>query len=58
MYKIARQPVGNHCIKQGLVLCDHLERWDEGVRGEAQEGECVCIYIADSLRCTPETQCW
>ena len=56
MYMIARQLVGNRIEHRelGLVLCDNLERWDEGVRGEAQAGGDVCC-IADSLRCTPET---
>ena len=37
------------------VLCDDLDGWDGGGRREVQEGEDICIHIADSLRCTAET---
>lgn len=30
------------------MLCDDLEVWDGGVgRREVQEGEDICVYIAD-----------
>ena len=38
------------------MLCDDLDGWDgAGGRREAQEGGNICIHIADSLRCTAET---
>ena len=39
-----------------VVLSDDLEGWGEA-RGwkQAQEGGDICIHIADSLRCTAET---
>ena len=38
------------------MLCDHLEGWDGDGGREAQEGgDMGCIYIADSLCCTTET---
>ena len=36
------------------MLCDDLDQWDGGAR-EVQEGEDICIHIADSLHCTAET---
>ena len=36
------------------MLCDDLDGWDVG-EGEVQEGEDTGIRIADSLRCTAET---
>ena len=36
------------------MLCDDLEGWD-GSGEEAQEGRDICIYTADSLRYTAET---
>ena len=38
------------------MLCDDLEGWD-GVRGRraVQEGEVMCIHIADSPHCTAES---
>ena len=52
--------MGTCCVAQGavsLVLCDDLDGWDGGGgRGrEVQEGGDICIHIADSLRCTAET---
>ena len=35
------------------MLCDDLDGWDGG--GEVHEGGDICIHIADSLRCTAET---
>ena len=39
------------------MLCDDLDGWDGGGGGgrEVQEGGDICIHIADSLRCTAET---
>ena len=38
------------------MLCDDLDGCDGGVGGkEVQEGGSICIYIADSLHCTTET---
>ena len=38
------------------MICDDLDGWDGGRAGrEAQEGGDICIHIADSLRCTAET---
>ena len=34
------------------MLCDDLDGWGGRV---AQEGGDICIHIADSLRCTAET---
>ena len=47
-----------HAIKRkelSSVLCDDLEGWTRGSRRDVQEGEDVCIYIADSLHCTEDT---
>ena len=35
------------------MLGDDLEEWEGG--REVQEGEDICTHIADSLRCTAET---
>ena len=38
------------------MLCDDLDGWDGvGDEREVQEGEDICIHIADSLHCTAET---
>ena len=38
-----------------LVLCDNLEGWNgEGGGKEAQEGEDMCIPMADSCWCMAE----
>ena len=39
------------------MLCDDLDGWDGEVGGgrEVQEGGDICIHIADSVRCTAET---
>ena len=50
--------MGTCCIAQGaqLGLCGDLDGWDGEVgRREFQEGGDICINIADSLRCTAET---
>ena len=37
------------------MLCDDLDGWDRMWSGkEVQEGEDICIHIADSLHCTAE----
>ena len=46
--------MGNCCIAQGTQLYDDLEEWDAEI-GELQEGEGICMHIADSVRCTAET---
>ena len=39
-----------------LVLCDNLEGWNgEGGGREVQEGGDTCMPMADSHRCTAET---
>ena len=40
--------------KLSSVLFDNLEGWGVGGGVEAQEGEDICVYIADSLHCTEE----
>ena len=40
--------------KLSSVLFDDLERWGVGGGVEVQEGEDICIHIADSLHCTEE----
>lgn len=40
--------------KLSSVLFDNLERWGVGGGVEAQEGEDICVYIADSFHCTEE----
>ena len=50
--------MGGCCITQELSseLCDDLDGWDKGWGGtEAQEGGDICILLADSHGCTPET---
>ena len=38
------------------MLCGDLDGWDGGECGrEVQEGGDVCMHIADSLRCSAET---
>ena len=38
------------------MLCGDPDGWDgEGGGREVQEGGDICIHIADSLRCTAET---
>ena len=37
------------------MLCDNLEGWDRvGGQGEVQEGEDICMLMADSLCCIAE----
>ena len=36
--------------------CDALEEWDGGGGREFQEGGDMCIHMADSHCCTPETK--
>ena len=37
------------------MLCDYLKEWDGGQWREAQEGQGICIPIADSHYSTAET---
>ena len=37
------------------MLRDDLEGWDDRGWGEAQDGEDICILLADSCCCTAET---
>ena len=39
------------------MLCDDLDGWDAGVGGVGgrSKRERICIHIAESLRCTAET---
>ena len=47
------------CVKQvteiSSVLCGDLEGWGSAGGREAQERGHICIYTADSLRYTAET---
>ena len=37
------------------MLCDNLDGWDRvGGQGEVQEGEDICMLMADSLCCIAE----
>ena len=38
------------------MLCDALEEWDGGGGTEFQEGEDICIHMADSHCCMEETK--
>ena len=51
-FKIGCEPVVQH-RELSSVLCDHLGGWDVG--GGVWEGRDIGIHIADSLRCTAET---
>ena len=42
-------------LEISLVLCDHLEGWGREGGRETQEGEDICIHIADSLCYKAET---
>ena len=37
------------------MLCDDLEGWDGGNGRQAEEGEAICVLMADSHPCTAET---
>ena len=50
--------MGICCMTQefNLVLCDNLKEWDGVEDGrEVQEGGDICIPMADSCKCTAET---
>ena len=43
-------------VSLNLVLCDNLEGWGgEGGGKEVQEGEVICMPMADSCGCMAET---
>ena len=37
------------------MLCDDLEGWDGGNGRQAEEGEDICVLMADSHCCKAET---